>query len=1824
MRGYQKIKRFTAALLCFAMLGGFFTVGPLTAFATDDEDTFTKWNCIDVASASTSSKYALARTYGGSTNTGETIIAIEFDLVHTWDANAFIVFDGDDTASSTNRPVWLGIRQAAAQNDFSIFTSSSVQASIAGITPSTDYDYHIKMVVDLSNSKYDVYITELAKDRQTTGNTVSRTGVGYRGDTNVIAASGISAMYFYKPAVAGTTDLDYIKNLFVNGEPQGTYDATDVNLPTKYGTAEVTGSDMILYKDINVGEQSVTAKVAGLEFADSLDKSRFTFTDLPTGVTIASVTRDVSDKSKATIALSGSPDTAQEAASIGTLSIDASQLKGTYNNPGPTSDVTSAESAVTVTVLSEVQHTTGVALNQSTLTLQEGQTQQLTATLTPANSVDSVEWSSSDPAVTVSADGLVTAVSVGSAVITATSNGHSDTCAVTVTDYTPDEFDLLRERYRGVVVPDWEDVSDEYLLILKTNAAHYWETLNIAEKDSWNKTTILPWKDTDFYVSTDASTGAHLSRPEHSEYYRYFLRAMAFAYLSPDVPGQPSVTVNGVTYDTMLDNPVLLEHIIEVIKFVDKYWYKTTYATGAPSGTSWNWWHREIGFPIYGSELLLILGDALPEELVANQLTNAKAIMDSANFSASGYVGGANQLDKSRAMMLYGILAKDAAMIKKACAWLDSSAFTIPVATAAGGNGFYYDGTFIQHTNLAYNTAYGLSFLGSVSFILYVMAGVDAITDLDGNDVSIVIDPAQLKVLFNYVDISFLSTMWQGINMDVMGGRSISRSHQSDRTRGIGLTEALYLLAAYRPDLQADYHGYIKYWYSTNPGMGEVASPFFHAVLRDIAADDAIIAKDSPNRVSAMNRGARLLNKTGDYMAAIAMHSGTRAVFERGNGENLYGHYTHDGAFYLYRGYDQYSGGYWGAVDYARIPGTTIDTDTIADLYYENNASTGVRLNTNVTVAGSSALGEYSATAFSANHTIAAPSLYNSNLKANKSYFVLGEKIIFVGSGITGTTGDAMTVAENRMLADSAASNRFVVNGDVVTLDTSGEPQKVYKRTADTVKTTDVGTEQWGKLKTVTGEDSWAFLQEGTVANLGIGYFFPGEQTLKVGKVYREADWNLYRTVTAAGTMAEGSFAQLLLQHGNNPADETYVYVTFPNTTEAAVSAYDGSDFVVLAQTNTLHAIYDSVTDIVAVNNFATSSVTFDSPFGSITINTAATVMIGRSIAADGTVTYEVVISDPRPSNATSNFDITVAIDSMLALVSYEFPTDQEALDATKDRVTVAAADSKVSVTARVLKTGTSDMYRQNQWYATVEMVEPEVTSFAPDFAILPSEGGEVTLIAKGEHLNWAVGGLSVSDGSAVEAMTVTATEGTITFTVAPNTNTTDEVITFTLIGDLLGNEIPLEATVTVLGTAAELPVPAIVSIDADPASLPKEGGEVVITVTSEYLNFAAEPGVPNTVSVKCSDDTEEALTLGDKMEFVVDLPANTGSSGKSYTFTVWFNGVATSKRVTVTVAGSGNSGNAVTDNTLNPNDIKETDEGTVKIELTDKKNVLNDAAMAKVIELNGDKPVVISGDSVSIVIPAGTLSAGADVNAMIVDTKQAQSGNVIKVTLPDGTEIILPFAVVGDGTAVYIASVEGVYEIVDNSKTFGDQASIPEWADNSVGFVTSHEFFLGNDKGEFDGSTEMTRSTIVAVLGRIGGAVLGENAESPFSDMPAGHWAAPYVAWGAAMGIVQGDGVHFNGDDNVTREQLCVMLDRFVTSLGIRLPEAENDESILEKYGDLSCVNEWARDSVILMIRLGIITGKPGGLVDPQSGASRYEIAVILERFINAVISAI
>ena len=115
--------------------------------------------------------------------------------------------------------------------------------------------------------------------------------------------------------------------------------------------------------------------------------------------------------------------------------VGSTQVTAVVDGKSATKTIT-VTAAPTPTPVPDVK-VTGVTLNKATISLVEGKTEKLVATVAPANAkVKDVTWTTSNnKAATVAADGTVTAVKAGKATITVTTKDGNKTakCEVTVT-----------------------------------------------------------------------------------------------------------------------------------------------------------------------------------------------------------------------------------------------------------------------------------------------------------------------------------------------------------------------------------------------------------------------------------------------------------------------------------------------------------------------------------------------------------------------------------------------------------------------------------------------------------------------------------------------------------------------------------------------------------------------------------------------------------------------------------------------------------------------------------------------------------------------------------------------------------------------------------------------------------------------------------------------------------------------------------------------------------------------------------------------------------------------------------------------------------------------------------------------------------------------------------------------------------------------------------------------------------------------------------------------------------------------------------------------
>ena len=213
-----------------------------------------------------------------------------------------------------------------------------------------------------------------------------------------------------------------IDNLTPNTDyAKGTY---KVSFENEYGESERVDVPSFKTKPIAVTGVTIAPKTASVD-VDATTKLNSTVA--PSTATNKSLSYKSSDEAVATVSSNGTVTGVAE----GDVTITVTTQDGNKSD------------TATVTVKKAVVNVTGVTLDKTTLSLQEGATGNLVATIAPSTATDkTVTFASSDEAIaTVDNTGKVTAVKAGSADITVTTKDGSKTakCTVTVSAPVPDE-----------------------------------------------------------------------------------------------------------------------------------------------------------------------------------------------------------------------------------------------------------------------------------------------------------------------------------------------------------------------------------------------------------------------------------------------------------------------------------------------------------------------------------------------------------------------------------------------------------------------------------------------------------------------------------------------------------------------------------------------------------------------------------------------------------------------------------------------------------------------------------------------------------------------------------------------------------------------------------------------------------------------------------------------------------------------------------------------------------------------------------------------------------------------------------------------------------------------------------------------------------------------------------------------------------------------------------------------------------------------------------------------------------------------------------------
>lgn len=549
-----------------------------------------------------------------------------------------------------------------------------------------------------------------------------------------------------------------------------------------------------------------------------------------------------------------------------------------------------------------------------------------------------------------------------------------------------------------------------------------------------------------------------------------------------------------------------------------------------------NWWTWEIGIPKDLIPALILIYDGLTEEQVMAYTETLyffqpdpfhEGVINTASTHGQGYreAQGANIIDCSTTAVGLGALREDNELVYLGML-ASSQTFVIQnvedsaqIAANGYNSGFYPDGSYLDHIKVPYLGAYGIEFMKGGAKIPSLLAGTPWKY------------PEQVQDnLESYIVEGFGNGMYQGMMLDCLKGRSVSRPASSNQAAGReAMMIILQIVDSFSQEAKETTLSALKAWLEEDEGFIDslvgAENMAIKKKAKEILEDTSIQSNIAPVHKSYPLMD-RVVHRTEDYLFALSMYSERIQNTEIMNDENRFGWHQNNGMTYIYDEDKQYTENYWNTVNPLRLPGTTVVPVNIGTGKPDGSGfAQGGDFCSKESWVGGTSIGNYGVSGMSFSgetQGIAgdAPVSYAPDLKGKKSWFMFDDEMVCLGAGITNKNMElpVETTIENKKLRKDG-SNQLLVNGEKTEIPVKeANVKELVERTAD-VSGTSFEQVNWAHLE---GNQS-----------VGTGYYFPEENTeIQVRRGQTTGSWKDVGTFEGESTE---NYLEMWVDHGQNP-----------------------------------------------------------------------------------------------------------------------------------------------------------------------------------------------------------------------------------------------------------------------------------------------------------------------------------------------------------------------------------------------------------------------------------------------------------------------------------------------------------------------------------------------------------------------------------------------------------------------------------------------------------------------------------------------------------------
>ncbi|HEG7346401.1 TPA: polysaccharide lyase 8 family protein [Staphylococcus aureus] len=606
--------------------------------------------------------------------------------------------------------------------------------------------------------------------------------------------------------------------------------------------------------------------------------------------------------------------------------------------------------------------------------------------------------------------------------------------------------------------------------------------------------------------------------------------------------------------------------------------------------TNLNWWDYEIGTPKSLTNTLILLNGDISSDEKKKYTAPIKTFAPESDKILSS-VGqpeqakGGNLVDIAKVKLLESIIEEDKDMTKNS---IDSfnKVFTYVQSNATGKerNGFYKDGSYIDHQDVPYTGAYGVVLLEGISQMM-PMIKATPFKDSNQNDTT----------LKSWIDDGFMPLIYKSEMMDLSRGRAISRENETSHSASATVMKSLLRLSdAMDNSTKAKYKKIVKTSVKSDSSYKQndyLSSYSDIDKMKALMEDSTLSTNDLTQQLKIYNDMDRVTyhNKDLDFALGLSMTSKNVARYESINNENLKGWYTGAGMSYLYNSdVKHYRDNFWATADMKRLAGTTtLDNEILKDTDDKKSSKTFV-----------------GGTKFDDQHASIGMDFENQDktLTAKKSYFILNDKIVFLGTGIksTDSSKNPVTTIENRK------SNGYTLYTD-----------DKQTTASDNQETNSVFLESTNKPKN------------------NIGYHFLNKPKITVTKESHTGKWKEINKSQKSEDKKD-EYYEVTQKHSNT--DDKYGYVLYPGITKDNFKS-KASQVTVVKQDDDFHVVKDNESVWAGVN-YSDSAKTFEINGTKVEVKVKGMFILKKK----DDKTYECSFYNPESTNTASDIESKISM----------------------------------------------------------------------------------------------------------------------------------------------------------------------------------------------------------------------------------------------------------------------------------------------------------------------------------------------------------------------------------------------------------------------------------------------------------------------------------------------------------------------------------------------------------------------------------------------------